>query len=190
MPQNGALTPQPRSSPADLADLEASARRADHDEATAGRQQGAARRQGLLRADEVEDEIGAVAAVTSVQPGGRVRGCGYDGVRAELHRQLTSHEPRLDRDHARRVVAGQQLQREVTEPAHADHDDGGAGQQLPVRVEGVLGGQSGVGERRHRRRVDAIDRDEVARGRHQHVVRQAAVAADPAADGAGQRARQ
>src|SRR3954463_16815912 len=140
---------------------------------------------GALLADEVDDRLGA-EAVGQLLDLLDVRGAlDLDGVvGAELARELQRLLGRVDDDDLGRRVGLQALDADVAQAARADHDALRPGAEDGDRLlDGVDGGQPGVGERgdlgRLERRVELHDR---ARAGEQ-VLGEAAVAVD-----AGERA--
>src|SRR4051812_9257282 len=140
---------------------------------------------GALLADEVDDRLGA-EAVGQLLDLLDVRGAlDLDGVvGAELARELQRLLGRVDDDDLGRRVGLQALDADVAQAARADHDALRPGAEHRDRLlDGVDGGQPGVGERgdlgRLERRVELDDR---ARAGEQ-VLGEATVAVD-----AGERA--
>ncbi len=87
----------------------------------------------------------------------------------------------VDRHHRGCCDGPQRLHRQVAEAADADHDCHAAGCQKVLRaLDGVIGGDPGVGQGRGQGRVEAAQRHQVADAVDDVVLRHAAVAADPA----------
>ena len=139
-------------------------------------------RQRRVCADEVDDELRAVAVRRGFDASCDVivrvpRFVGADGAR-----EVELRVRRVDGDHARRGERAQDLHRHVSETADTDDDRGRARNERSARTrDGVVRSQRGVAERRGLDRIEISEWDEQAVRGHEHVLRHAAVAPEPAA---------
>ena len=80
-----------------------------------------------------------------------------DLVGAELAREPPAPLVGVDRDDGRRAENLQELERDVADAADADQDRGRAGTEARDELlDGVVGGEPGVGVRRDLHRLDAL----------------------------------
>jgi hypothetical protein len=136
----------------------------------------------VVAADAVEDEGGAPAAGDAPQVARGQSGCVEDRIGAAVGREVERLVAPVHGDDPRRADRLQQLDGDVTEAADADHDRARAGaEEIESAADGVVRRQRCVGQRRSGHRVQAVERNGQAGGGHDHVLRQAAVAAKPGA---------
>ena len=139
-------------------------------------------RQRRVGADEVDDELRAVAVRRGFDASCDVivrvpRFVGADGAR-----EVELRVRRVDGDHARRGECAQDLHCHVSETADTDDDRGRARNERSARArDGVVRRQRGVAERRGLDRIEISEWDEQAVRGDEHVLRHAAVAPEPAA---------
>ena len=154
--------------------------RADEHDPRAGAGRGEGQRERLLRPDQVEAQVDAEALRQVPDGVRRVRTGLDDVVGAERRGQRAGLRTGVDRDDGRRRHRPEDLHREVTEPADADHRHHGARRQDPLRApDRPVRRHRGVRQRRGPHGVQIAQRRQLPRAVHQHVRRHPAVDAQP-----------
>ena len=159
------------------------ARQPEHRDLPAGRDGARGERQRLVAADAVDDHGRAAAAGGARAAAPAARPDAGSTASAPLRAATSSASlAAVDGDDARRAERLQELDGDVAEAADADHDRARPRpQQVQRAADRVVRSQAGVGQRRRGHRVEPVERHGEARGGHDHVLREPAVAAEPGA---------
>ena len=130
----------------------------------------------LVGPDEVDDDVHPRSVRRLAHGTGDVRPVAQHLLSAKLPRKPAPPLVGVDRDHGSGAQHAQQLERDVADSADADHRDGRAGSKPRHELlDRMVGGDAGVGVRRHLRRGSAGRQRQQRSLVDQHVVRKATV---------------